>query len=236
MRSFPLAPNFFPGYVKSNSHLPAFPPKFFPMPRSERARVAALIAAPHRVRENRTASHSTLVLQGAGGEDRRGPGRPRESIVLMKDGELTTAGRMYERLANIRLQAPPPWIGEPFLVGNNQWIRVDGGRRLLSTFIRGKEKLTTWGKKWYRENPEEYIVHVPVRITYRRRDKSHYEAPESTLPIEWRTPLHQEHDNAFYSTMLDAGSYRTITRRSPSTKSRCCTTSRRRSGTSVASA
>jgi hypothetical protein len=96
-RSSTLAPPFFfSAYVKSNSHLPAFPPKFFPMPRSERARVAAILAGPHRVRENRTASYATLVLQGAGGEDRRGPGRPRESIVLMKDGELTTAGRMYQ--------------------------------------------------------------------------------------------------------------------------------------------
>ena len=101
------------------------------MPRSARAPVAAIIAGPYRVRENRTASYATLVLQGAGGEDCRGPGRPRESIVLMKDGELRTSSRMYERLANIQLQAPAPWIGKPFLVGNKQWIRVDGGSERL---------------------------------------------------------------------------------------------------------
>ena len=88
--------------------------------------------------------------------------------------------------------------------GQDQWIRVDGGRkRLLSTFVRGKEKLTTWGKKWYRQNPEEYMVHVPVRITYVRRDKSHYTAPESTLPIERRSNLHPQHDNNYYSTILE---------------------------------
>ena len=79
-----------------------------------------------------------------------------------------------------------------------------GGRRWpLSLFIRDKEKLTTWGKKWYRENPEERIVHVPVRITYVRRDKSHYQAPESTLPIEWRTNLHPGREKHFFSVMLD---------------------------------
>ena len=47
------------------------------------------------------------------------------------------------------------------------------------------------------------MVHVPVRITYVRRDKSHYTAPESTLPIEWRSNLHPQHDNNYYSTMLE---------------------------------
>jgi len=176
---------FFSTYTKSNPHLTRLPKKkFAPMPRSERARVNALLQGPHRIRENHTASYATLVLQGAGGEDRRGRIAVAQAAVLMQDGELTAAGRMYERLTQTQLRAPAPWIGEPFLVGNNQRIRVDGGRRrLLSTFVRDKEKLTTWGKKWYRENPEERIVHVPVRVTYVRRDKSHYQAPESTLAI-----------------------------------------------------
>ena len=146
------------------------------MPRSEERRVQALLNGAWNRREVRTASHTSVVIEALV-VGPRAPGRPRDSIVLMNDGELTRAGRIYERLTGERVQPPAAWSGEPYLVGNNQWINtVDGtarGRKLLSTFVRGKEKLTNWGKRWYRENPEEYIVHVPVRITYVRKDKSH---------------------------------------------------------------
>jgi len=146
------------------------------MPRSEERRVQALLNGAWNRREVRTASHTSVVIEALV-VGPRAPGRPRDSIVLMNDGELTRAGRIYERLTGERVQPPAAWSGEPYLVGNNQWIntgdRTARGRKLLSTFVRGKEKLTNWGKRWYRENPEEYIVHVPVRITYVRKDKSH---------------------------------------------------------------
>ena len=121
----------------------------------------------------------------------------------MKDGELTRAGRAYESASGIQLSPPAPWGGDPFLVGNNQWINVTGhGRKLLSSFIRGREKLTSWGRRWYKEHPEEYVVQVPVQISYRRRDGSTYKAPPSTLPISWHTNLHQQ-DNRWNGAMLE---------------------------------
>ena len=173
------------------------------MPRSEAARVNTLLRGPHAIRENRTASFVTIVLQETSVDGPRGPGRPRNSIVLMKDGELTRAGRAYESASGIQLRPPAPWGGEPFLVGNNQWINVTGhGRKLLSSFIRGREKLTSWGRRWYKEHPEEYVVQVPVQISYRRRDGSTYKAAPSTLPISWHTNLHQQ-DNRWNGAMLE---------------------------------
>jgi hypothetical protein len=162
--------------------------------------VQALLDRPHAVEEKRTAAHTTLVLHEVTAAGPRGRGRPKNTIELMRDGELTVAGRAYQRITRIELARPPAWSGEPYLVGNAQWINtVEGttrGRKLLSTFVRGKETLTKLGKRWYKENPEEYIIHVPVQITYVRKDKSHYTAPPSTLPIEWRTNIHESENRA----------------------------------------
>ena len=64
-----------------------------------------LLRGPHQVRENRTAQHVTLVLQEAS-DGPRVRGRPRGTIALMKDGELTRAGRAYQRVSGIQLQPP----------------------------------------------------------------------------------------------------------------------------------
>ena len=108
------------------------------MPRSERARVQTLLNGPFRIRENRTSAHVTLVLETATGGP-RARGRPKDTITLMTDGELSRAGRMYEAITQTELNRPAAWCGEPFLVGKNQWIDVTGqGRKKLSTFVRGK--------------------------------------------------------------------------------------------------
>ena len=193
------------------------------MPRTTiKSRVTSLLHQP--VRESRTAAHVSLVLNEQGGGGR---GRPR-SIQLMVDGHLTDAGKIYERLKGTQLSTPVPFAGEPFLVGNNQWINVTGqGRKKLSTFIRGKERLTKWGRTWYRQNPEEYIVHAPLQITYKRKNGTLYEAPPETLPLEWRTNTHPE-NAAFYTEMLDCVQENCPICKRPSANigSKCCATRR----------
>ena len=172
------------------------------MPRtSVRARVAAAHAAGHTVRESRTAQHASLILEApmAGARPR---GRPLGALQLMRDGVLTEAGKHYERVTGAPLVRPASWASTPFLVGNTQWISVTGqGRRKLSRFIRGREILTKWGKRWYSENPQEYIINVPVRQTIRRRNGTLYRQPPSTIPVEWTTKAH-ESDGNFHTQML----------------------------------
>ena len=128
------------------------------MPRSEERRVQALINRPHAVQEKRTAAHTTLVLHEVTAAGPRGRGHPKSTTELMRDGELKSAGRIYQRITGIELAPPQAWSGEPYLVGNAQWINtIQGttrGRKLLSTFQNGKEKLTNFGVRWYKETPE----------------------------------------------------------------------------------
>ena len=83
----------------------------------------ALINRPHAVQEKRTAAHTTLVLHEVTAAGPRGRGRPKNTIELMRDGELTVAGRAYQRITGIELARPPAWSGEPYLVGNAQSLK-----------------------------------------------------------------------------------------------------------------
>ena len=114
--------------------------------------VSRAVAAGHTVREVRTASRASLVLAPPGAPS--GRGRPAGTIALMIAGRKTHAGEHYERETGQPLVRPADWLGAPFIVGNASWIRISGlGRRKLSSFVRGQERLTIWGKRWFREHP-----------------------------------------------------------------------------------
>jgi hypothetical protein len=66
------------------------------MPRSVEQRVQALLNRTAERREVRTAAHTTVVLQERT-TAARGPGRPKNSIVVMEDGELKPAGHALQR-------------------------------------------------------------------------------------------------------------------------------------------
>ena len=155
-------------------------------------RVRDALAANHIVKELRTPRHTSLVLRPNTGRPSRG--NP-TGVVLMKDGVMTAFGRAWQRETGTDLVAPVSWVTEPFRVGNVNWIDIPGqGRRRLSSWVHGKEKLTALGRRYYRETGGiEYIINVPVIISIKGRDGRIFERPESTIPIEWHAAPHQSH-------------------------------------------
>ena len=77
-------------------------------------KVDAARAAGHNVHTRHTNHRTSLVLGGVRG------------VVLMASGELTAAGRHYERVTGQSLQRPPDWQGSPFIVGHVTWVKVAG--------------------------------------------------------------------------------------------------------------
>ena len=155
-------------------------------------RVRNALAANHIVKELRTPRHTSLVLRPAAGRIARG--NP-TGMVLMKDGVVTAFGHAWERETGTELVQPVSWANEPFRVGNVNWIDIPGqGRRRLSSWVRGKEVLTAFGKRYYRETGGiEYIINVPVVVSIKGRNGKVIDRPESTIPIEWHGAPHQSH-------------------------------------------
>jgi len=160
------------------------------MPRNSetltRRRVDTARAAGHVPQTRRTNRRTTVVLAGT---------------PLMINGQLTVAGRHYEASTGRALTRPTDWQGAPFIVGRVTWARIGGQRRKLSSMQDGREVLTNWGKRWYREHPIERVINVPIRIVGRRQDDSTYERPRTTTPLTWTTNLH-ESDPGFFEAML----------------------------------
>ena len=152
------------------------------MPRSIARRVDALVASGAAPTVRHSQRRAIVDLGGK---------------ALMVNGQLTAAGRAYERSTGTQLERPPNWLGEPQIVGRSTYINVAGqqGRRMLSTMRDGREVLTNLGRQWHRENPVERIIHVPIRITGRREDGSTYIRPETTTPLNWTTNLHESDPN-----------------------------------------
>jgi len=80
-------------FLTPSQNYPPLSLRLAAMPRSEERRVQALLNGAWNRREVRTASHTSVVIEAQAVGARRA-GRPRDSIVLMNDGEHTTAGRI----------------------------------------------------------------------------------------------------------------------------------------------
>ena len=162
---------------------------------SAAARVRAAIDARHTIRELRTAKHTSLVMGGdAPAPGRPARGRPVGTLVLMRNGQLTPAGREYERQTGAQLYKPSTWVGEPYRVGNVQYIDVSGsGPRKISSWVRNREVVTKFGLRYYAENPRTYIINVPVKRVIRLADGRLHELRESTIPVEWHDAPQRGH-------------------------------------------
>ena len=65
----------------------------------------------------------------------------------------------------------------------------------------GREVLTQWGKRWYRENPIQRVINVPIQVVGTRQNGSTYRRARTTTPLEWTANIH-ESDPTFVEKML----------------------------------
>ena len=160
------------------------------MPRNSdnltRCRVDTALAAGHVPQTRRTDRRTTVALGG---------------IPLMINGELTAAGRHYEASTGRALTRPTDWQGAPFIVGKITFANIAGQRRKIETMVDGRPVVTNWGRRYFRENPIERVINVPIQITGTRRDGSTYKRARTTKPLTWSTNKH-ESDPDFVDEML----------------------------------
>ena len=97
---------------------------------------------------------------------------------------------------------PATLESDPYYVGNVQWLNVNGTKKMLARWVRDEMKLTELGREYYSRYGVDYIIHVPVVTTYKRRNGTLWEAPESTIPIEWERAPQEEGAPRFREQMI----------------------------------
>ena len=122
---------------------------------------------PNRTRGNRTVLGLSRV------------GDPGRYIVLSTTSGLTPAGEYYYQKTG---QQPPTLQFDPNQTPSqdrrgNTYIQGRDNRRLLVRRLNpdGTHRLTGLGKKFYAQEKDEYIVHVPVLIRGRHKNGRTYE-------------------------------------------------------------
>jgi hypothetical protein len=100
-----------------------------------------------------------------------------------------------------RARLPETLESDPYYVGNVEWLNVNGTRKKLSSWVRGEMQLTELGRAYYERYGVDYIIHVPVIEIYKRCNGTLWEAPESTIPVEWERAPGRDDPN-FHKKML----------------------------------
>ena len=99
-------------------------------------------------------------------------------------------------------RSPATLESDPYYVGNVQWLSVNGTKKMLARWVRDEMKLTELGREYYSRYGVDYIIHVPVVTTEKRRNGTLWEAPESTIPIEWERAPQDEGAPRFREQMV----------------------------------
>ena len=74
---------------------------------------------------------------------------------------------------------------DPYYVWDVQWVNLHGTRKKLAVWVCSEMKLTELGRTLYKSQGTSYIIHVPVKRIIKRRNGTLWEAPESTVLVEW---------------------------------------------------